>query len=193
MYLISDLLKVSKYLPIIYTGHREIVLAKLILITAKLRKLHNLQFFLVCKKSFAKDFPYNFVIAYEDYEPIKRSFPKICVCQEKEGDDPVYHFANENKLDINMQVPENDQNGKIYFLGNSAEYKTCINKFSSSLLRTAIISNSIVECCNKASVVIGYENTGLIACAYKGKKVFLATDKNSDSFRMMFPKTNLLK
>jgi len=78
-------------------------------------------------------------------------------------------------------------------LGNSQEFKDATTKFSSRLLKNAVISDSLIECVQNASTVIGKESAGLIACAYKGKNIFLIPDGNNNSFQIMFPDTNLLK
>ena len=192
MYLLPDLDKVSEYLPIIYNGHNKLVAAKLILLTAKYRKLDNLQYCLVLKNDYARDFPYNFVISQGNYEKQKKSFAKVCICKEIEGGDPVEKFAQENKLDIKIANAKKEK-GQIYFLGSYENYKLVSQTSASVYFKNAIITDSALECVEKGSTVIGFESVGLLACAYKGKNIILASKENTNSFRMMFPDTNLMK
>lgn len=192
MYLLPDLNKVSEYLPIIYNGHHKLVAAKLILIAAKIRKIDNLQYCLVLKNDFAKDFPYNFVISQGEYDRQKKSFAKVCICKEVEGEDTVLKFAQENKIDIKIAC-SNKEKGFIFFFGSQEDYKKASQINNSNILRNAIVTDSAIECVERGSTVIGFETIGLIACAYKGKKILLANKENTNSFQMMFPDTNLLK
>jgi aspartokinase len=193
MYLISDLLKIRKYLPIIYTGHREIVVAKLIVLVAGLRKKHDINYFLVVKNEFRRSFPYNFVVSKEDFDVASRSLPKVCVCKELEGGDTVFQFAKENKIDLFVKNSDSEQKGGVYFYGTPQDYKEATKKFSSNLLRNAVITDSLVDCADKAKVVIGKESAGLVACGYLGKIIRIIPEGTINSFQMMFPDSKLLE
>ena len=144
------------------------------------------------KNDYARDFPYNFVISQGDYDKQKKSFAKVCICKELEGGDPIEKFAQENKIDIKIANAKKEK-GQIYFLGSHENYKLAANTSSSIYFKNAVITDSALECVEKSSTVIGFESVGLLACAYKGKNIILANKENTNSFRMMFPDTNLLK
>lgn len=186
MFFISDLHKLKNYLPIIYTGHHDLTVSKLVLICAKLRKNYNLQFFLVIKDSKLLNFSYDFILSESNFSEYKTSFKKMCACKEQEGEDTIMSFAEENQLDIKIDTAQPESNFRCGVFGQSIAKKYEITL--RNLGRSLFISDCMKDLCENCGVIYGEECPEIVAAAALGKQIYLLDEhKKMNSFQMMFP------
>lgn len=165
------------------------IASKLVLLCAELRKNYNLQFFLVLHDSKEQNFKYDFVISKTRFEPVKKSFKKMCFCKEEEGSDAVLKFMEENnlKLAICKRKKPFDVKDVFGYFGDSKSYAKNKNKLD-FLGKTLFVSPNIQKLCEECDVICGEECAELVGAAALGKQIYLInTKKKENSFQIMFP------
>lgn len=194
MYYISDVNKLKDYLPIIYTGHHDLIASKLVLLCAELRKKYNLQFFLVLHDFKEQNFKYDFVISKSKFDEIKKSFKKMCFCKEEEGCDAVLKFMEENNLKIPICKKNKifDVKDVVGFFGDAKSYAKNKNKLD-FFGKTLVVSQNIQKLCEECAVICGEECAELVGAAALGKQIYLLNAKKKEnSFQIMFPDAIIL-
>lgn len=189
MYYISDVNKLKDYLPIIYTGHHDLIASKLVLLCAELRRKYNLQFFLVLNDSKEQNFNYDFVISKTRFQEIKTSFRKMCFCKEEEGSDAVLQFMEENDLKIPICKKNKNFHVKdvVGYFGDAKSYEKYKNKLD-FFRKTLIVGQNIQKLCEQCDVICGEECAEIVGAAALGKQIYLVNmPKKENSFQIMFP------
>lgn len=194
MYYVSDVEKLKDYLPIIYTGHHDLVASKLVLLCAELRKKYSLQFFVVLNDAKLQAFNYDFVISKSKFETVKKSFKKMCFCQEEEGGDAILKFMNENNLKISIlkSGKKYDVNKIVGYYGTQKDYLKIKEKLK-FFGKTLVISENIEKLCEECDVICGDECAQIVMAAALGKQIYLINmPKKENSFQIMFPDAIIL-
>ena len=145
-----------------------------------------MQFFLVIKDSKLLNFSYDFVLSQSHFSEYKTSFKKMCACKEKEGEDAIMSFADENQLDIKIDTAPSESNFICGVFGQNIAKKHEI--VLRNLGRSLFISDCMKDLCENCGVIYGEECPEIVAAAALGKQIYLLDEhKKINSFQMMFP------
>ena len=194
MYYVSDVNKLKDYLPIIYTGHHDLVASKLVLLCAELRKKYSLQFFLVLNDAKEKSFTYDFVLSKTKFDTVRTSFKKMCFCKEEEGGDAVLKFMEQNDLKINICNSKRkfDVKHVVGYFGDEDSYSKIKNKLD-FFGKNVVVTNDIQKLCDECDVICGNECAEIVMAAALGKQIYLLNmQKKENSFQIMFPDAIIL-
>ena len=170
------------------------VASKLVLLCAELRKKYSLQFFVVLNDAKLQAFNYDFVISKSKFETVKKSFKKMCFCQEEEGGDAILKFMNENNLKISICKSEKkfDIKQVVGYYGTQKNYLKIKEKLD-FFGKTLVISENIEKLCVECDVICGDECAEIVMAAALGKQIYLLNmQKKENSFQIMFPNAIIL-
>lgn len=192
MFSIDDLVKIKKFLPIIYVTGEANQVAKLIILFPRIQeKYNNLKLILVVSDIHKEIFDYPFTMSYTTFKEYNHCFAKEYMIQENINGDTVDDFCNENDVDFFVSKA-NPHNNTAYYIGK--EDNQSIKRIAERTFRIRpIYIKNLDSVVNSNSIIIGFDSPELVAAAYLGKKIILfGTEKRTISFRKMFPDTVLV-
>ena len=192
---INFLSKIKDNFAVIYGGKDPTVAAKLVVLKSNiLKKYPRLNLWYVFDEQIQKQFPeFPLVINFETYEEYKNNFTKSQILESDPKKDILVEFCENNDVEMFVAKTKFAKHTKVAVVTKNLTTditKKCLNMFVNNVDFNPDLSNSI----DVYSTIVGKESVDLVACAARGKKVYLVENElGCNSFRKMFPDSELFE